>query len=138
MEIYRNSRFEVLFTQLREHFAIVVHGLDGGVQSVCAATDPEYIIYINSNEMAWYIALNPATTEEELAGLSPGARVYTLHCAACHGSGLGGNPASGFPSLINLSGHTTPEEVTRVVSGGQGMMPAFNYISDEEMQAVVE
>lgn len=138
VEIFRNSRSEGPFTPLSEQGTIVFPGLDGGAEWGGAATDPEGIIYINSNEMAWHIALNPATTEEELAGLSPGARVYTLHCAACHGSGLGGNPASGFPSLINLSGHTTPEEVTRVVSGGQGMMPAFNYISDEEMQAVVE
>ncbi|MEX0994545.1 MAG: c-type cytochrome, partial [Balneolaceae bacterium] len=91
---------------------------------------------VNSNEMAWHISLGPSASEEELADLTPGERIYTLNCAACHGSDLQGNPASGFPSLDDITERQTPDEVKAVVSSGQGMMPAFTQLSDEELQAL--
>ena len=42
-------------------------GSVGGAEWGGAAADPNGILYVNSNEMAWRISLNPTITEEELA-----------------------------------------------------------------------
>ncbi|MEX0769794.1 MAG: PQQ-binding-like beta-propeller repeat protein [Balneolaceae bacterium] len=138
IEIFRNSRFEGPFTPLSEQGTIIYPGLDGGAEWGGAAVDPDGIMYVNSNEMAWHISLGPSVSEEELAGLTLGERVYTLNCSACHGADLQGNPASGFPSLGRIAERLAEDEVIRVISNGQGMMPAFNQISDEELEALVD
>ncbi|MEX2367946.1 MAG: PQQ-binding-like beta-propeller repeat protein [Balneolaceae bacterium] len=138
IEIFRNSRFEGPFTPLSEQGTIIYPGLDGGAEWGGAAVDPDGIMYVNSNEMAWHISLGPSASEEELAGLTLGERVYTLNCSACHGADLQGNPASGFPSLGRIAERLAEDEVIRVISNGQGMMPAFNQISDEELEALVD
>lgn len=137
IETFRNSRFEGPFTPLSEGGTIIFPGLDGGAEWGGAAVDPDGILYVNSNEMAWHISLGPSASEEELAELSQGQRVYTINCAACHGPGLKGNPASGFPSLETIAESRTRNEVTEIVSNGQGMMPGFNHISDADIQALV-
>ncbi|MEX0648070.1 MAG: c-type cytochrome, partial [Balneolaceae bacterium] len=137
VEQFRSSRFEGPFTPLSEQGTIIFPGLDGGAEWGGAAIDPDGIMYVNSNEMAWRISLGPSASEEELSELSPGRRVYTMNCAACHGSDLSGNPASGFPSLDDIGSRQTREAVTSVIKNGQGMMPAFSHISDEETESLV-
>lgn len=137
VELFRNSRFEGPFTPLSEQGTIIFPGLDGGAEWGGAAVDPDGIMYVNSNEMAWRISLSPSVTEEEFAGLSHGHRIYTLHCAACHGSDLAGSPASGFPSLVDIGSTLTKEEVFDVIHQGRGMMPAFSHISGEEVESLV-
>lgn len=137
VEIFRNSRFEGPFTPLSEEGTIIFPGLDGGAEWGGAAVDPDGIMYVNSNEMAWRISLRPSATEDDLADLNMGERVYTLNCTACHGGDLSGNPASGFPALLDIDSRQNKELVESVIRNGQGMMPAFDHISDEEMEALI-
>ncbi|MFO7846123.1 MAG: PQQ-binding-like beta-propeller repeat protein [Balneolaceae bacterium] len=137
VELFRNSRFEGPFTPLSEEGTIIFPGLDGGAEWGGAAVDPDGIMYVNSNEMAWRIRLEPSASEEDLADVSMGERVYTLNCTACHGGDLSGNPASGFPSLIDIDSRQNKEQVESVIREGQGMMPAFDHIPDQEMEALI-
>lgn len=137
IELFRNSRFEGPFTPLSEDGTIIFPGLDGGAEWGGAAIDPDGIMYVNSNEMAWRISLGPSATEEDLVNLNIGERVYTLNCTACHGGDRSGNPASGFPSLVDMGDRQSKEEVESVIAEGQGMMPAFAHLSDEELDALV-
>lgn len=137
-EIVRNSRFEGPFTPLSTQGTIIFPGLDGGGEWGGAAADPDGILYLNSNQMAWHISLAPSMDEEEMASLSLGARTYVTYCTACHGSDLSGSPASGYPSLQDLDGRLEKDVVENVISNGRNMMPAFgSQLSDEEHDALI-
>ncbi len=134
---FRNSRSEGPFTPLSEAGSIVFPGLDGGAEWGGAAVDPDGILYVNSNEMAWRIALKKAGSETQLASLSTGHRLYQTSCTPCHGPDRKGNAASGFPSLVDIGSRRNREYVHSVIAGGKGMMPAFSAIPAEERQALV-
>ncbi|MDZ7703477.1 MAG: c-type cytochrome [Trueperaceae bacterium] len=67
--------------------------------------------------------------------VSSGQQVYAANCAACHGSvGQGGSG----PRLANNSRAADTNRVHRIVSNGQGMMPAYEFVlSADELDAVV-
>lgn len=137
IEIVKNSRSEGPFTPLSERGTIIYPGLDGGAEWGGAAADPDGILYLNSSEMAWHIALGPSASEEELASLTSGKRLYTLNCMQCHGADLMGNPASGFPSLVDIRNIRTKEHVNNVITNGKGMMPAFSNLLEEEKETLI-
>lgn len=139
IETVRSSRSEGPFTPLSEQGTIIFPGLDGGAEWGGAAADPEGTLYVNSNQMAWHISIGPSISQEQLQHLSPAEKLYTTSCASCHGPDRTGNPASGFPSLVDLQERRSKEYVTEVVSGGKGMMPAFSsQLSEQQMQALVD
>ena len=134
LKTLRESRSEGPFTPLSQEGTLVYPGLDGGAEWGGAAADPEGILYVNSSEMAWHIGLGPKASEEQLAGLTSGQRLYTLNCTPCHGAELQGNLQSGFPSLAEIGNRREKEEVAHVITKGKGMMPAFSKLSEQETQ----
>lgn len=137
-ETVRNSRSEGSFTPLSTKGTIIFPGLDGGAEWGGAAADPDGILYLNSNQMAWHISIGPAMGEEEMANLSLGARTYVTYCTACHGSDRSGSPESGLPSLQNLDERLEKDHVQNVITSGQNMMPAFgSQLSNEEKEALM-
>lgn len=138
IRLFNNYRSEGPFTPLSEVGSVVFPGLDGGAEWGGAAVDPEGILYVNSNEMAWNISLGPYLSKEQLEGMSLGHRMYTINCVACHGGKLQGNPNSGFPALEGINSRMEKEEVAEIVTHGKGMMPSFRRLSDEERLAVVD
>ena len=137
IETLKNSRSEGPFTPLSEKGTIIYPGLDGGAEWGGAAVDPDGIMYVNSSEMAWRISLGTSISEEELAGMAVGHRIYTLHCTPCHRADLKGSPNSGFPSLVGLGKRVDKEYVAQVIANGKGMMPAYRHLLEEERSALV-
>lgn len=135
--ILSKTRSEGPFTPLSRQGSVVYPGLDGGAEWGGAAVDPQGVIYINSNEMAWLISLNEAMSDEQLAALAPGKRLYVSNCASCHGPERKGNIASGFPALDAIGTKKTRAYVTEIIAHGKGMMPAFTRFNDKEKQALV-
>jgi quinoprotein glucose dehydrogenase len=117
--------------------SILLPGFDGGAEWGGAAADPEGILYVNANEMAWIHKMNKTQKEENSANLSGGERLYTTYCRACHGSDRKGNPISNFPSLLNIGAKMDRAAVTNIISNGKGMMPGFTQLSADEKQAIV-
>ncbi len=134
--ILKQSRSEGPFTPLSEKGTIIYPGLDGGGEWGGAAVDEDGIIYINSNEMAWHISLGPAEGAQNVS-MTPGQSLYAANCTACHGTDLRGNPASGYPSLVNIASRRNRESVANLVAHGKGMMPAFPKFTDEQMKSLV-
>jgi quinoprotein glucose dehydrogenase len=134
-DILRKSRSEGPFTPLSKRGTIIFPGLDGGAEWGGAAVDPNGIMYINSNEMAWLINLD--TLNDTKTFLHPGQTFYVANCASCHGMERKGNPASGFPSLLDIDKRFTQEHVKNVISSGKGMMPAFKKLSDDDKKLLV-
>lgn len=125
-----NSRNEGPFTPLSRRGTIIYPGLDGGAEWGGVAVDPEGIMYINSSEMAWLIALD--TLNPDARNRHPGESIYLTNCASCHGRDRKGNVASGFPSLADPAKRFTRDHLLQVVTGGKGMMPAFRKFSADE------
>lgn len=137
VRVFRKSRYAGPFTPLSKQGTIIFPGLDGGAEWGGAAADPNGILYVNSNEMSWLIAIDKTATQAQMAGLSSGNRLYTTNCITCHGSERKGNPASGYPSLIGISSRRTRDYISHIITYGKGMMPAFTKFTDKQKKALV-
>ncbi|WP_018614951.1 PQQ-binding-like beta-propeller repeat protein [Segetibacter koreensis] len=135
--LFRKSRYGGPFTPLSKKGTIIFPGLDGGAEWGGSAADPDGTLYVNSNEMAWLIAIGETATEAQLAGMSSGNRLYTTNCIGCHGPERKGNPASGYPSLIGVATRHTRDYIKNIITNGKGMMPGFGRLDDKQKQALV-
>jgi quinoprotein glucose dehydrogenase len=111
---------------------ILLPGFDGGGEWGGAAVDPDGILYVNASEMAWIGSMRPAPKPDELAGLSPGRRLYAQYCAGCHGADRQGLPASGVPSLVDLGQRLKRDDVVALIGTGRKMMPAFPMLAEAD------
>ncbi len=119
-------------------------GYDGGAEWGGAAADPfKGILYVNANEMAWFLKVEKQVATAVVAGkgavqLSAGEQLYSSYCSGCHGKDRMGNAASGYPNLTTVPQKSTQQYVHRIISNGKGMMPAFSNISKDDQQHVVD
>jgi glucose dehydrogenase len=112
---------------------VIFPGLDGGVEWGGPAVDPSTgILYVNASEMAGIGGLALAS---EVG--SPGQRVYRSQCAICHGSNRTGSPPA-IPSLIDVLGRLTVQQVTDNVKQGKGRMPSFPNIDAAGLNALID
>ena len=132
----RKSRSEGPFTPLSERGTIIYPGLDGGAEWGGAAADPDGILYLNSNEMAWLISLGASRSQAQNTSMTPGQSLYASNCRSCHGTQRKGNPARGLPSLVDIGSRRSREEVANIIQGGKGRMPAFPKFSEKEKTAL--
>jgi quinoprotein glucose dehydrogenase len=109
---------------------LLLPGYDGAAEWGGAGVDPASgILYVNSNEMAWFLQMLPAENPP-VAG--PGELIYRQYCVICHQADRAGVPASGYPSLVNLGQRLSVEEVDNLINRGKGMMPGFPQLSESE------
>lgn len=134
---FRKYRSQGPFTPYGKEGTIVFPGFDGGAEWGGAAADPNGILYVNSNEMAWLVKAADVATPAELAQLSPGRQLYAANCGACHGPERRGNPGSGYPSLINIASRRKPDYISHIIANGKGMMPAFAKLSAPQQHALL-
>lgn len=116
---------------------ILLPGADGGAEWGGAAVDPNGIMYVNSNEMPWLFSLSRKQNNEQ-GDLTPGHLLYNNSCIGCHGPQLKGNPASGYPSLVDIKARVDRKEIGRLITTGKGMMPGFAAISATQKQAIID
>jgi quinoprotein glucose dehydrogenase len=114
---------------------LLLPGYDGAAEWGGAGADPDHgVLYVNSNEMAWFLQMLPS---EQPGEAGPGEAVYKTYCVICHQANLGGLPASGYPSLVGLKDRMTQEEVAILLTRGKGMMPGFPQINDAQREALI-
>jgi quinoprotein glucose dehydrogenase len=118
---------------------MIFPGFDGGAEWGGAAADPkDGILYVNSNEMAWILTMIDKPTEDALAHLPLGEKIYTLSCSSCHGADRKGNPLSNFPTLVDIGKKTDRTAILNIISNGKGMMPGLTVLKSDEKQAVID
>lgn len=130
LEVFRNSdkRF---YAPPSEKPMLLLPGYDGGGEWGGAAADPsEGIIYINSNEMAWFLSVKK-TKLDHTGNLSSGEKFYLNACATCHQKNRAGSPESRVPSLINIKDTYDKAKLIELIEKGKGMMTGFPHLSDE-------
>lgn len=134
------------FAKLRSHapFAppsregtIIFPGYDGGGEWGGAAADPDGVLYVNGNEMAWVLNMveTKRTGGEPLAS---GEAIFTQICAACHGIDRKGNAAQNVPSLVGVEQKLKKPDVLALLKTGRGVMPSFGFLSEKQQTMVAD
>jgi quinoprotein glucose dehydrogenase len=119
---------------------LILPGYDGGAEYGGAGADPQNgIIYVNSNEMAWFLRMEKNETDDASANIrqTPGQHTYLNYCSVCHGINREGNIASGYANLTNIAQTHTQQITSEIISNGKGKMPGFPNISKEEKQHLI-
>jgi len=115
---------------------VIFPGLNGGALWGGAAFDPETgVLYINSTDLAVIVTMIEVDHGE--TAIPPGERIYTVHCAVCHGSDRAGDVAGEFPSLLHLEETYSDQQIGDIIRDGQGIMPSFGHFSDEDIASLV-
>ena len=125
---FRGAGQFVPFTVGKE--TVVFPGFDGGAEWGGSAFDPQTgYLYVNANDVAWTSSL-----AENIAGNS-GKKVYLTNCANCHGDTMTGAPPS-IPSLLDLQGKRTAEQIKAIIQLGSGRMPSFPNLAPTDVTAL--
>ena len=115
---------------------LLLPGYDGAAEWGGAAADPnDGIIYINSNEMAWFLQMEKDSMD---TSLPIGEYTYNKYCIVCHQKDRNGLVASGYPSLVNLKSTHKKEAVALTIEKGKGMMTGFPQIKKTEIDALLQ
>lgn len=115
---------------------ILILGLGGGAEWGGNATDPDGILYQNSNEMVWDLRMmDLATKNKEIT--SKGEVLYNTNCVACHGADRKGSSIE-YPDLINVSGRLKEIDLITILENGRGRMPSFKHLTVQERGALVQ
>jgi len=133
LDRFRTFRSEgqfVPFSVGRE--TVIFPGFDGGAEWGGSAFDPESgLLYVNANEMAWTSSLVESTN-----GTSS-RQLYLRSCASCHGDNLQGSPPQ-FPSLSDLRGQRTQQQIVTIIKQGGGRMPSFPNLPPEATASIAQ
>nr|MBI1232490.1 DUF1080 domain-containing protein [Cytophagales bacterium] len=110
----------------------------GGIEWGGGALDPFLnILYVNSNELPSLnrlLEVKDNETDTYTDPLELGAVLYQTQCTICHGADLKGNPPV-HPSLYSLV--LDNQDVYRTIANGKNLMPAFNHLSEAEINGLV-
>jgi mono/diheme cytochrome c family protein len=100
------------------------------LQNIISATALLALVLVGTNVLA--------------ADAQPGKAVYDKHCASCHGNDGKGNPAiakalgeKGLNLTSKEATQKSDEQLMKVVAEGEGKMPAFKSLSQDEQKQVV-
>jgi quinoprotein glucose dehydrogenase len=116
---------------------VLYPGMDGGAEWGGAAFDASTgLFYVNANQVPWVIKMkkNASTLGKDI--LSLGTSVYISKCANCHGIERKGQ-GTAFPSLIDLNKKYDTPKLTALLQTGKNAMPAFDYLSEKERNALI-
>ena len=116
---------------------IILPGFDGGAEWGGAATDPGGVLYVNANEMPWVLTMVP-TKQEGGGPLASGEAIFTQICAACHGLDRMGNKAQNVPPLVDGGQRLKKPDVLALLKTGKGVMPSFDFLTENQRQMVVD
>lgn len=125
----------VPFDPPSERGTVILPGFDGGAEWGGSAVDPQGVLYVNSNEMAWILNMVRA---DDPKLLTPAASLYAQLCMACHGANREGNAAQNIPPLAALSAKMTAPEVLALLATGRGVMPSFGFLPTEQKRALTD
>ncbi len=114
---------------------VIFPGFDGGAEWGGSAFDPETgLYYVNANDLAWTSSIVEGGRGR--SGVSS-RQLYLTNCAGCHGEDLAGQPPQ-FPSLLDVRGRLSEQQVVTTIRQGGGRMAAFPNLSSAEATAIAQ
>ncbi len=115
----------------------VLVGYSGGAEWGGNAVDSEGVLYQNGNDAAWLLRMiSMEEQKKELAKLEAGHGLYVANCASCHGADRKGNGHE-IPSLLGVGKRLKVPEIGSILKNGQGRMPSFQQLPDDQRMAIV-
>ena len=137
LERFAKLRAHTPFLPPSREGSIILPGFDGGAEWGGAAVDPDGVLYVNANEMAWVLTM-VETKRQGAEPLATGEAIYNQICAACHGIDRLGNKAQNVPSLLGVEQRLKPADVLALLKTGKGVMPSFGFLTERQHQLVVD
>jgi quinoprotein glucose dehydrogenase len=121
---------------------VVFPGFDGGAEWGGSAFDPETALYyVNANDLAWTSSMTDAAAGRGGRGARAGGvssrQLYLTNCAGCHRDDLAGQPPQ-FPSLIDVRGKLTEQDVVGIMRQGRGRMAGFPNLAAAQLTAIAQ
>jgi quinoprotein glucose dehydrogenase len=116
----------------------LMYGMGGGAEWGGTAADTGGVMYVNGNNMLWWLKMRDARENTDGKALSAGGMLFNANCATCHA--LEGNAAAGnqsYPVLKEVGKRLSRAEITAILETGRGRMPSFRHISKEDRTALV-
>jgi quinoprotein glucose dehydrogenase len=137
LDRFERVRPHVPFAPPSMEGTIIFPGYDGGGEWGGAATDPDGVLYVNANEMAWILTMVEARSDAKGATGS-GQQLFVQICAACHGLERKGNTAQNVPTLVDIGKKRSRDDIQRLLQTGRGMMPSFGFLSEPQQRSVTD
>ena len=136
--IWKNLREGAPFVPPSKEGSIIFPGLDGGGEWGGGAFDPETAnLIINASEMPWILQMLPFEQTEQQTKVAVGKGLYQSYCLSCHGPDLkGGTAFANVPSLEHLNERFDQIKLAAILERGKGAMPAFGFLSSEQVDAL--
>jgi len=136
-----NARNEGLFTPPSLKDTVSIPGAQGGANWGCTAADPSkgivYVLSINVPSI-YKLSTEAPTPGGGRAGgpaaIAQGRTLYEQKCETCHGPDLKGS--GNYPSLVDITTRLGPEPLRETIVGGRPGMPAFNELSQTDLDAL--
>lgn len=137
-EILSRTRPGAQFIPPSEEGTVIFPGFDGGGEWGGAAVDPESgILYVNANEMPWILTMVPVKKDRSNLAYNRGEGIYRQYCGGCHGIDKKGGTFMGkVPDLNQLRERYEPSGVRQILKSGKGVMPAFNWLQDRQLEVL--
>ncbi len=138
VEKLKTVRNEGIFTPLSNQGTLVFPGFRGGGEWSGASFDFESgILYVNANQIPNLVSIKKTGGINSLqkSERDPGAELYSLKCALCHGADRKGQEV--FPSLIDVGRRFTADKMDEMIRHGKGVMPAFPQLTSYERKAII-
>jgi quinoprotein glucose dehydrogenase len=137
LERFSKLRPHTMFAPPSREGTLIFPGYDGGAEWGGAAADPEGVLYVNANEMAWILTMVETKTKGDQSHAT-GETIYTQICAACHGIDRLGNKAQNVPALTGLEQRLKKADILALLKTGKGVMPAFGFLTEAQREMVTD
>ncbi len=140
LDRFKNSRYEGRYTNPNMDGTLVFF-IGGGAEWGGNAVTPDGVIYINSNNMLWWLKMreNP-DYGVNLAKVPKGQLLFNSNCASCHSisEDKSEQKISGIPNLKFVGDRLPRQQISTTVESGRGRMPSFQFLEKEDRDAIVD
>ncbi|HEV7348090.1 PQQ-binding-like beta-propeller repeat protein [Telluribacter sp.] len=118
----------------------LMYGMGGGAEWGGAAADPKGIMYVNSNNMLWWLKMRDTREAKDGKALTKGGFLFNANCAACHALDakepvVASNQS--YPVLKDVGKRLSRQEISAILETGRGRMPQFRHLSKDDRTALV-
>lgn len=116
----------------------LMYGMGGGAEWGGTAADPNGIMYVNGNNMLWWLKMRDARQAKDGTALTKGAVLFNTNCASCHAIDAKVNAtAQTYPNLNEVGKRLSRPQISAILETGRGRMPSFQHLSKEDRTSLV-
>ncbi|WP_246082291.1 PQQ-binding-like beta-propeller repeat protein [Spirosoma lacussanchae] len=141
LERFRNSRRGSKYMPPSEEGSLFL-GFGGGAEWGGTAADPDGVLYVNGNNMLWWLKMRDSRIQPTGVALGRGASLFNNNCSVCHGLGgkstASATTAQAYPDLTEVGKRLDKKQILELLASGRGRMPSFQHLAREDREAIVQ